>query len=519
MDRFLRRTIVVLFVIIVCLILYEGYRLLLLSAFFEQALVAGFRTFISWGFAIYIFLIGVVILVENRDPSKTMAWLLVLYLLPYVGFVFYILFGRNYRNRLRSKRKRVGDYKRSTMQAAADIQRGIIDYIDLFQAKDAYVNNRMINLLLRNSNAPFTINNKVEVLTNGKATFDRLFERIEKAEKFIHVEIFILKNDELGNAFKELLIRKARQGIKVRLIYDSVGCWKLGKRYLQDLKESGCHIYPFFPVAFPVLSRDLNYRNHRKIVIVDGHTGFIGGHNIGDEYLGKKQLGFWRDTHIMIEGEAVYSLQDIFLNDWKFVSGFEIDEEGLFPKLKTFGETTTQIIACGPDSDWLSILQAYFAMISTAEKRIWFTTPYLVPEDSLKMGLKTAALSGVDVRLVIPSKPDHFFAYWASQDNIIQLLEAGVKVYLYKKGFIHSKVVLLDGSAASVGTANLDIRSLEMNFEVNAFIYDRKVVSRLEEDFYMDMNDSEELDLESFRKRPVYRKILEVIGRLVSPLQ
>jgi cardiolipin synthase len=519
MDKLLRRVIVIIFVIALGLLLYEGYRLLLLSSFFEQTLVEGVKTFFNWGFAIYIFLIGVVILMENRDPSKTMAWLLVLFLLPYVGFVFYILFGRNYRNRLRSKRKRVGDYMRSTLRDAAEIQKGIIDYIDLFHGDGTHVNNRLINLLLHNSHAPFTLNNRVEVLTNGDVTFERIFERIEKAEHHIHVEFYIIQNDELGNAFKALLIKKARQGVKVRLIYDSVGCWKLGKRYLQELKEGGCHVHPFFPVAFPVLSRELNYRNHRKIVVIDGHTGFLGGLNVGDEYLGKKRLGFWRDTHMMIEGEAVYSLQDIFLNDWKFVSGYEIEEDALFPKLMTYGETTAQVISSGPDSDWKSIMQAYFAMISTAEKRIWITTPYLVPEESLKMGLKTAALSGADVRIVIPSKPDHFFVFWASQDNIEELLEAGVRIYQYKKGFIHSKILLLDSSVASVGSANLDIRSLEMNFEVNAFIYDIEVVRRLEEDFEMDMNDSEELDLEVFRKRPVARKIIEAVGRLASPLQ
>lgn len=519
MDKLLRRSIFGLVVVVIGLLLYEGYMLLMQTAFFEQALVAGLRTFLNWGFAIYIFLIGVVILIENRDPAKTMSWLLVLYLLPYVGFVFYILLGRNYRNRYRTKKKRSGDYPRSNMETAAEIQREIIDYFDLFNGEDAHVNKRMINLLLKNSNSPFTINNRIEVLTNGEVTFERIFEHIERARNYVHIEFFIIRNDILGNKFKDLLIRKAKEGVKVRLIYDSVGCWKLGKSYFESLRAAGCKVCPFYPVTFPVLSRDLNYRNHRKIVIVDGHTGFLGGHNVGDEYLGKKELGFWRDTHIMIEGEAVYSLQDIFLNDWAFVSGCEIQIEGMFPKLESYGETTTQVISSGPDSDWKTILQAYFAMISSAENRIWIETPYLVPEESLKMGLITAALSGVDVRIIIPSTADHFFVYWASQDSIEGLLEAGVKIYQYKKGFIHSKILLLDGSLASVGTANLDIRSLEMNFEVNAFIYDQTMVRRLEEDFYKDMNDSELLDYNVFRNRSLGRKLVEAVGRLVSPLQ
>ncbi|SCZ76164.1 cardiolipin synthase [Acidaminobacter hydrogenoformans] len=519
MDKLIRRSVVALVLAAVGFLIYEAYILLIQSTFFEQAFLAGLRTFINWGFAIYIFLIGIVILVENKNPSKTISWLLVLYLLPFVGFVFYILFGGHYRERYRTKQKRSGDYPRSNMENAAEIQKEIMDYIELFRGEEDAVNNRMVNLLLKNSNAPFTINNKIEVLTNGEATFDRIFERIRAAKAHVHVEFFIIRNDELGNDFKDLLIQKAREGVAVRLIYDSVGCWKLGKAYIEALKNGGVEVYPFFPVTFPVLSRELNYRNHRKIVIVDGHTGFLGGHNVGDEYLGKMQLGFWRDTHIMMEGEAVYSLQDVFLNDWAFVSGKDVKPHSMFPKLANYGETMTQVISSGPDSDWKTILQAYFVMISSAEDRIWIASPYLVPEESIRMGLITAALSGVDVRIIIPSKPDHFFVFWSTQDNLEELLEAGVKVYEYQKGFIHSKILLMDGVAASVGTANLDIRSLEMNFEVNAFIYDPQVVRRLEEDFYKDMENSTLLCYEAFKKRPFRRKLLEAVGRLVSPLQ
>jgi cardiolipin synthase len=236
--------------------------------------------------------------------------------------------------------------------------------------------------------------------------------------------------------------------------------------------------------------------------------------------LGKnKYLGFWRDTHLKVFGEGVYSLQDIFLSDWHFLTKQVLDEDEMFPKFGDCGKTTMQIAASGPDSDWKALLQAYFTMISTAEDRIWITTPYLVPEESIKMGLITAALSGVDVRILIPSKPDHFFVYWASQDNIQELLEAGVKVYHYKKGFIHGKILLVDGIGASVGTANLDIRSLEINFEINAFIYDAEVVKRLEQDFYQDLQESEQIHLADFVNRPFKNKLLEAFGRLVSPIQ
>ncbi len=270
----------------------------------------------------------------------------------------------------------------------------------------------------------------------------------------------------------------------------------------------------------PVIRRELNYRNHRKILIVDGRVGFVGGLNIGDEYLGHHpQMGYWRDTHLMIKGEAVYSLQSYLLTDWEFVSKKLIEGEIYYPRVGKSAEQIMQIAASGPDSDWMSILHSYFTMISTAEKRIWITTPYLVPEESLMMGLKTAALSGIDVRIIIPSKADHMMVYWASRAHIEELLEAGVRIYTYQKGFIHSKILLVDGIGASVGTANLDIRSLEINFEVSAFIYDKLVVNKLEIDFKNDLKDSLEINLEEYTKRSLWTKFMESFGRLVSPLQ
>lgn len=518
MDKWIKNILFGIFLVVIGGAVYEGYYLLSRIAVLQAPLIEFLKMFFNWAFALYIVMVGLVIFLENKDPAKTMAWLLVLFLLPIVGFVFYILFGQNYRNKFRSKRK--NKLSRVKLDQAANYQREMIDYLDLFGNNESYVNNRLINLLLKNANAPFSVNNWVEVLTNGEVTYTAMLEAMENASEHIHFEFFIIRNDNIGKRMKETLMRKAQEGVKVRVIYDSVGCWKLSRSYIKDLKDAGCEVKPFFPVVFPILSRELNYRNHRKIIVVDGRVGFVGGLNIGDEYLGaNKHLGFWRDTHLKILGEAVYSLQDIFLNDWHFLTGQQLEESSMFPRLGDCGGTTMQIAASGPDSDWSSLLQAYFTMISTAEDRIWITTPYLVPEESIKMGLKTAALSGVDVRIIIPSKPDHFFVYWASRDNIEELLEAGVKIYCYEKGFVHSKIILVDGIGASVGTANLDIRSLEINFEVNAFIYDRDVVMRLEKDFYEDLLDSVELDLETFKERPRWHKVLEACGRLVSPIQ
>lgn len=373
--------------------------------------------------------------------------------------------------------------------------------------------------MLKNSESPFSINNEVRVLKNGEETFKAIIEALEDARTFIHLEYFIIRNDRIGKRIRDILVAKAKEGIAVRIIYDSVGCWQLTEDFFQPMKEAGVESYPFLPVLAPLLSRELNYRNHRKIIVVDGQVGFVGGLNIGVEYLGEKDLGFWRDTHLRLKGDSVYSLQNIFLNDWYFVSKEELSGAFYFPKSLSYGDKVVQVTSSGPDSDWFTIHQAYFTMITTAEKRVWLVTPYLVPDKSLQMALKTAALSGLDVRILIPNKPDHFFVYWASRDNIEELLEAGVRIFTYEHGFIHSKILIVDDVCASVGTANFDIRSLEINYEVNAFIYDDEVVAQLVEDFNMDLKYSKEIALEEHLQRPYTERLLEAMARLVSPLQ
>lgn len=461
--------------------------------------------------------VGLVILLEKKDPSKTIAWLMVLVLLPLVGFLFYMLFGKSIRKRHKAEAKSKSDSDR--MERAAEIQSSLMPYMVLPNSENIN-NKRLMQLLLNNAKAPFSLENEVQVLTNGKNKFNCLIEQIKSAKHHIHLEYFIIKDDAIGNEIANLLVEKAKSGVAVRVIFDDVGSWALGKAYIGRLKAAGVEIYPFFEVVLPVLSRELNYRNHRKIAIIDGEIAMIGGLNIGDEYIGGgPKFKFWRDTHLAIKGEAVYALQSIFLNDWYFVSGEWIDDKVYFPKVSVEAQSLIQIAASGPDSEWKCILQAFYKMIAIAEERLFIASPYLVPEESLLMGLKTAALSGIDVRIIIPSKADHFFVYWASQSYIEMLLEAGVKIYAYQKGFIHSKIVIVDDKCASVGTANFDIRSMELNFEVNAFMYDKKVIERLEEDFFNDIEDSQQIQLEAFKKRKWWRKGLEAVGRLVSPLQ
>lgn len=507
-----------MFIALILLVLTVAY---MAGAFNDLSFESPFlNTLYEYGtilFRINIIWIGLVIFFENSNPSRTVAWLLVLTLLPVVGFFLYVLFGRSYRKKRQAAAKILSDSDR--MEKAAEIQSSLLDYIDLPNS-DNPANKRLMQLLLKNAKAPFSLSNEVTVLTNGYNKFTRLFTMIREAKEHIHLEYFIIKDDHIGNELRELLIEKAKEGVEVRIIFDDVGSMALSRKYIKSLKEVGIEVYSFFKVPIPIFSRDLNYRNHRKIVVIDGKVGFVGGLNIGDEYIGKSdKFEFWRDTHLEIKGEAVYALQTIFLNDWNYVAKQVVQGVKYYPPVDTTHQSLVQIAASGPDSQWKSILQAFYKMIGNAVEKVWVTTPYLVPEDSILMGLKAAALSGVDVRIIIPSQPDHFFVYWASQANIQALLEAGVKIYQYKNGFIHSKIMIVDQMVATVGTANLDIRSMEINFEVNAFLYDVDVIARLEEDFLNDLEESIVYDLETFKERSLMRRFLEAMGRLVSPLQ
>jgi cardiolipin synthase len=346
-----------------------------------------------------------------------------------------------------------------------------------------------------------------------------MLDAIHNAKDHIHMEYFIIKDSHIGRKFKQALIDKAKEGLEVRFIYDAVGSFRLDDNFLKPLKDAGVQVEVFLPVTLPLFGSRLNYRNHRKILVVDGKIGFVGGINIGDEYLGKnKKMGFWRDTHLKIQGEAVYVLQGIFLADWYFVSKEAIDDFKYFPPQGYCGEKIIQIASSGPDSYWASIHQAYFSAINSARDRVYITTPYLVPDEGILLALKTAALRGVDVRLLLPIKPDHKTVFWASKSHFIELLEAGVRIYQYGKGFVHGKVFVVDNNFTSIGTANLDIRSFKLNFEVNAFIYDKEVNSKMARDFFEDLRVSKKVLLDEYKNRPLIHKVKESIARVFSPI-
>lgn len=468
-------------------------------------------------FTILTIIISIVILLENRSPSRTVAWLMVLILLPVVGIFLYLYIGQNHKKKKTFIKKSKRDYQ--ILSQLLTEQASFSENANLFQETFTDIRGKLIPLLMNNTHSPITVNNHSEILQNGEETFNAILKAIQSAKEHIHIEYFIIKDSKIGREIQAALIERAKAGIEVRLIYDAVGSWRLNRDFLVPLRKAGVKLHSFLPVTVPFLGNRLNYRNHRKILVIDGKIGFLGGINIGDEYLGKnKKFGFWRDTHLKIQGEAVYVLQGIFLMDWQFVSGEELDNHYYFPKQDHCGEQMIQIAASGPDSTWESIHQAYFTAINSATQRLYIMSPYLIPDEGILMALKTAAISGVDVRIILPSIPDHLTVFWASKSHFLELLQAGVKVYQYQKGFVHGKVIVADDYFTSIGTANLDIRSFHLNFEVNAFIYDEEVTKKVTADFMSDFEDSKEVTLEEYKKRPTIDRFKESLARLFSPI-
>jgi len=464
-----------------------------------------------------VIFIAILIVLENRSPLKTISWVLVLVLLPFVGIVFYLFLGQEYRKKKMFSRKGLKGLERlrkMTQDQMVSIPQAFVNFPESVLAKK-----HLMSLMMSNSNALLTTDNEVTVLKNGEQTFPALFQAIETAKHHIHVEFYIIENDILGNQLRDILIRKAREGVEVRLIYDDVGSWALPRKYINSLKAAGVKIDCFMKVRFPHLTSRANYRNHRKIVVVDGHTAFVGGLNVADRYLnGTKSMGVWRDTHLKVQGGAATMLQVIFMADWYFVSREILHGKAYFHPVVEGNGKLVQIVASGPDSDWESIGQAYFAAIASAQKRVYINTPYLIPTPEILNALKVAAMGSIDVRILVPYKSDALTPKWSTRSFVAELLEAGVKIYFYEAGFLHSKLILVDGVFASVGTANFDFRSLETNFEVNAMIYDEEFNKQLEEQFMADLKQSREVIAEDWEQRPRLEKAKESFARLLSPM-
>ncbi|CAK7043301.1 MAG: Major cardiolipin synthase ClsA [Desulfovibrio sp.] len=491
-----------------------------------------------WLFTIYLISTGLALFFENRNPDRTVAWLLVLALLPFVGLVLYWLVGPNFRY-LADKRR----FRLPKPRSVAPHNVCVADFTPMMTDTAMLMYRTSGARLLNAGLSPLP-------LYDGAATFAHIKDRLRRAENYILLESYIIKNDATGNAIKDILIERAQAGVFVCMVYDAVGSWKIGKGYLEALRTDGVHTRAFLPVAFPMF-RGANYRNHRKIIVVDGDTAYLGGMNIGDEYAGlDPHLTSWRDAHLELGGEAVAALHAIFVNDLAAccrdtalvervrclpvntgaVNTGAVNTGAVNPGAEAevsepqddtvcTASVPVQIIASGPDTPWDTIHKAYLSLISRSRKTLWMTTPYLVPGDALMEAICMASLSGVDVRMMLPGKSDHPIVQWASMNCCDELLRSGVRIFLYDaKGFIHAKTIVCDGALLSVGSANLDTRSLQINFEVQAFLYDKTLAAEAERVFEADMANSRELTFMSWRQRPKIERVKESVGKLFSSL-
>lgn len=453
----------------------------------------------------------VAVLMDNKQPEKTMAWILVLCFMPIVGIIFYLFFGQNTR-----KEKVISERSMDLL-----MKRSMLEFAE---QENLHIprRNRPLMKLFTNQNwaLPFK-DNEVSIFTDGYEFVSTLLYNIGQAQDHIHLDTYIIEDDPLGNLVADALIDKARQGVEVRLLYDDVGCWRVKDRFFNRMKAAGIQVYAFMPVRFPAFTGKVNYRNHRKLCVIDGKVGFIGGMNIALRYVKGTARQTWRDTHLCIRGGAVYAIQRAFLVDWYFVSRILVTDRRYYPPVdKTINNNClTQIVTSSPVSPWPDIMQGYVRVLLQAHRYVYLESPYFLPTEPVLFAMRTAALSGVDVRLIVPRHGDAKLVEWASRSYLMEVIEAGVKVYLYEPGFNHSKILVSDDNLSSCGSTNIDFRSFENNFEANAFFFNEGMALRLKKVFLTDQAQSTLVDdVSYFIKRPFLQRLLESLVRLLSPL-
>lgn len=469
-------------------------------------------------YTINFFIAFAIIFLERKNPSATLAWIMVLFMLPGLGILFYAFLSQNIS---RQKMFRLTKYEDYVLSGALQDQiNSIRNKTFSFVNEEAKKWKDMILLHQTYSKAFLTQDNRLTVLTDGAHKFQSLFMDIRNAKQSINIMYFIIKNDSVGQALLEILTEKAAAGLEVRLLIDAMGGREITHKHLAGFKAAGGQYAFFFPHKIKYLNLRLNYRNHRKLAVIDGEIGYLGGFNVGNEYVGnKKKFGNWRDTHLRLTGNCVQDINARFILDWRFASKEDmILSSAYYNELPKAGNTGIQIVSSGPDSGRAEVKQGYLKMISSAKNRIYIQTPYFVPDSSILESLKNAIFSGVDVRIMIPNKPDHMFVYWATYHYVGVLLKAGARIFIYNNGFLHAKNICVDGEVASVGSANFDMRSFYLNFEANAFIYDAAEVYKLEAIFQADLADCEELTKLKYQNRSYVIRFKESISRLLSDL-
>ena len=461
-----------------------------------------------WVYLVIAILVMVNVVLNNRDTVKTFAWVLLLIFLPFIGIILYFFFGRDTRKMRIINSRQLSQLQKKQFEEKQECSSGLHNE---YSPLATFFRNASSANLLSASDA--------SVFSSTREFASALYKEIDAAKDSIHVQFYIFEDDEFGHLLCEHLVAKAKEGIEVRVIYDSVGCFKISKTFFETMRCAGIYVESFLKVRFPLLTNKVNYRNHRKIVVIDGKVGFVGGCNVADRYLNGVGWGAWRDTMLLLRGNAVHGLQASFLIDWYFASGTLVSGDRYFPVLPSDGENLVQVVQSNPVGEVRTILTGMVKAISTARNYIYMQTPYFMPDESFLLALKSAALSGVDVRLMIPEKADSWLAGCATRSYLMDIMKAGVKVYLYREGFLHSKTFVCDDYLSSVGSVNLDFRSFYYNFEVSAFVYGKSVARELKEQFLEDTKVCRALTPSGFMaERSFKERCAESVARLFSPL-
>ncbi len=447
------------------------------------------------------------LLINGVRPARTLAWLLAIFTIPVGGILLYIMLGRNRR------KKKLARLRKNSIEIPS-----YSENIETNIKSPKY--KKMMSLIKNVTHFPPTSNNEVSLLEDGERTFNNIFEALEKAERYIYLQYYIFEEGELTDKLLTLFEKKIQNGVVIKMIYDGVGSYSLSSSYLKKLKNMGVEVYPFLPFRFGRFLSSLNYRNHRKIIVIDGVIAFTGGINISDKYLkGDKDLGKWHDMHLAIKGPAVAFMEHVFISDWFMVSENKTRIASAPEAKKESGmKTIVQVVPSGPDDAFPNIEQSYLSIITEAQEYLYITNPYVIPSNEILKAMQMAALSGIDVRLLIAEKSDSKLVDWTVRSYFDSFLKSGVRIFLFPYGFLHSKILVSDDDIASIGTANIDVRSFEHNYEVNALLFDSDKAKILRKNFLRDCKRSKELKYDAYRQRPAVDKLIEGIARVFAPV-
>jgi cardiolipin synthase len=486
---------------------------------------------LGWFFAGYALLTGIFILLENRRPQATLAWMLLFLTLPGIGLVVYVLFGRD-RKAFSRQRKLARQNLEGT--AAPVLKQFLVRQDEEIGSLETQspVRRRLMSLVRRNSHSALTTRNQVAIQQNASTFYPNLMEDLRQAQRTIYLQFYTWADDAFTRELKAILLERAARGVEVRLLYDPFGSLvRLTRRYKRELTKGGVH---WAPVSALYWLHTISYRNHRKIAVIDGRVGYTGGMNIGQEHIdGGPGFDHWRDTQVRLEGEAAAVLQVVFLVDWYNATGEDLFAPDRFPSLADKVPSTTtedlgagdtyvpvQILTSGPDSEWRAIRQLYFVMIMSAQRRVRLQSPFFILDATIAEALRAAALAGVAVEVMVSDRGEGLnqTPYWAANTYLAEVAAAGAQVHMYGKGYLHAKTLSIDGEVCSIGSANLDIRSFSINYELNAVIYDARLAQELEAAFEQDLKNCYPFEPAEYRHSPVLKRVRDSTARLFSPL-